>query len=186
MREDQIVRYGRQILLRDLGGKGQERLLASPVRVLGGGPALDEAISYLLAGGTPIELAPGVAVGAFLFGAEPTALNPDAVPSCPAVADLLPHELNSEASQQVVVGAGVAFRTAQACDACWVTAKATLQAAPTGPVGSLGALTMQRLLLGWSEPLGVVHWRGDRFETAALPPCEHGPKTQQKQHPEPG
>ena len=111
MREDQIVRYGRQILLRDLGGKGQERLLASPVRVLGGGPALDEAITYLLAGGTPIELAPGVAVGGFLTGAELTALNPDAVPSRPPVADLLPHELHSEVAQQVVVGAGVAFRT---------------------------------------------------------------------------
>lgn len=179
MREDQIVRYGRQILLRDLGGKGQERLLASPVRVLGGGPALDEAITYLLAGGTPIELAPGVALGGFLTGAALTALNPDAVPSRPPVADLLTHELNSEAAHQVVVGAGVAFRTAQACDQCWAAAKATLHSSPMGPVGSLAALTMQRLLLGWSEPLGVVHWRGERFESAALPPCAHGQNIQQ-------
>ena len=54
--EDQIVRFGRQILLRELGGRGQERLLSSPVRVLGAGPAIDGAIAWLLAGGTPVEL----------------------------------------------------------------------------------------------------------------------------------
>ena len=178
MREDQIIRYGRQILLRDLGGKGQERLLASPVRVLGGGPDLEDAVAYLLGGGTPIELAPDVTLAGFLTGAGMEALNPDALPVKAPVAELLPHALRSTAALQVVVGAGVAFRNAQACDRCWVEARGMLSPQSGGPVGSLAALTVQRLILGWSEPLGVVHWKGERFETAALPPCAHEAKSQ--------
>lgn len=179
MREDQIVRYGRQILLRELGGKGQERLLASPVRVLGGGPSLEDAAAYLLAGGTPLVLADAVRLGGFLAGASLTGLNPDAVPTREPVADLLPLELSSPAPLQVVVGAGVAFRGAQACDACWAQARATLQPGSPAAVGSLAALTMQRLLLGWSEPLGVVHWKTAGFEVAPLAPCPHGVKSEQ-------
>ncbi len=179
MREDQIVRYGRQILLRELGGRGQERLLAAPVRVLGGGPALEDAVAYLLAGGTPVVLAPGITLGGFLAGAPLEALNPDANPSTPPVADLLPRELSSTAPVQVVVGAGVAFRDARACQACWSDLRAGLGPGSGPPVGSLAALTLQRLLLGWSAPLGLVHWKGERLEAAAVPACPHGANHQQ-------
>src|SRR3990167_4473352 len=101
LREDQIVRYGRQILLRELGGRGQERLLASPVRVLGGGPEVEDAVAWLLAGGTPIALAPGVTLGGFLIGAELLTLNPDALPAHEPVADLVPWGLTSTAPAQV-------------------------------------------------------------------------------------
>ena len=117
MREDQIVRYGRQILLRELGGRGQERLLASSVRVRGAGPAIDDAIAYLLAGGTSVDLA-GTSPGGFLTGAHPTSLNPDAAPNgahptASIVLELVAPGIVSTAPMQVVVGAGVAYRNAE-------------------------------------------------------------------------
>ncbi|MDP2272059.1 MAG: hypothetical protein Q8K32_15075 [Archangium sp.] len=172
MREDQIVRYGRQILLREVGGKGQEKLLVSPVRVWGSSAAIDDALAWLAAGGTPIERTSDHALSGFFAHTplEPSALTP--------VLDLLPRALASTAPTQVVVGAGVAYRTAAACDACWEKVRLTLGCEPPGgPVGSLAALTAQRLILGWSDALGIVHWRGDRFETGAVPACSHVPKS---------
>ena len=43
----QIERYGRQILLPEVGGRGQERLLASRVAVAGAGPAAVAAVTLL-------------------------------------------------------------------------------------------------------------------------------------------
>lgn len=172
LREDQIVRYGRQILLRDVGGRGQERLLAGPVRVLGEGPAIDDAVAWLQAGGTPIEFG-GARLSGFLHG---TSLE---LPSqAGAVAELLPRGLTSAAKTQVVVGAGVAYRGPAACEACWALTLESLEADPPASAGSLAALTMQRLLLGWSDALGIVRWRGDRFETGSISPCPHSPKAQ--------
>ncbi|HUS65446.1 MAG TPA: ThiF family adenylyltransferase, partial [Kofleriaceae bacterium] len=52
LREDQIRRYARHVLLPDVGGRGQERLLAAAVAVdLGGGPAAVAAVAYLAAAG---------------------------------------------------------------------------------------------------------------------------------------
>ncbi len=173
LREDQIVRYGRQILLRDVGGRGQERLLASPVRVLGEGPAIDDAVAWLQAGGTPIELI-GARPSGFLH-ATPLELRSQEPPA----AELVQHGLTSPAKIQVVVGAGVAYRSPAACDACWAATLETLAADPPESAGSLAALTLQRLLLGWSDALGIVRWRGDRFETGSISPCPHAPKPEQ-------
>ena len=49
--EPQIARYERQILLPEVGGRGQESLLATSVRVHGVGEAADEVATYLIAGG---------------------------------------------------------------------------------------------------------------------------------------
>ena len=43
----QIERYGRQILLPEVGGRGQERLLAARVAVAGAGPAAVTAVTLL-------------------------------------------------------------------------------------------------------------------------------------------
>lgn len=172
LREDQIVRYGRQILLRELGGKGQARLLAAPIRVRGQGPGLDEAVAYLLAGGSPLELEPSATPGGFLAGASPLSLNPDAQPTSPAELELVVAGLAPTLPACVVLGAGVAFRRADACAQCWAEARALLPEGPQVPgAGSLAALAAQRLVLGWAEPLGVVRWTGARFETPPLPPC---------------
>lgn len=52
LRGDQIRRYARHVLLPDVGGRGQERLLAATVAVdLHGGPAAVAAVAYLAAAG---------------------------------------------------------------------------------------------------------------------------------------
>ncbi|HEY8517794.1 MAG TPA: hypothetical protein VIS07_19975 [Candidatus Binatia bacterium] len=49
--DEQIELYSRQILLRELGGVGQRRLLAASVLALGDGVAADAALSYLAGAG---------------------------------------------------------------------------------------------------------------------------------------
>lgn len=168
LREDQIVRFGRQILLREVGGRGQERLLSSPVRVIGAGPAIDDAVAWLVSGGTPVELV-GPPSHGFLAGV------PLAAPTAPPGVELLLRGEEARASLKslVVVGKGVAFRTTQACDSCWNQLLEGLETTPPAPAGALAALTAQRIALGWSEPLGLVRWTGARFETVALPACDH-------------
>jgi molybdopterin/thiamine biosynthesis adenylyltransferase len=52
MREDQIRRYARHVLLPDVGGRGQQRLLEAKVAVdLTAGPAAVAAVAYLAAAG---------------------------------------------------------------------------------------------------------------------------------------
>ena len=49
--EEQIRRYSRQIILPEVGGKGQRKLLASGVLILGAGGLGSPAIAYLAAAG---------------------------------------------------------------------------------------------------------------------------------------
>jgi hypothetical protein len=49
--EPQLQRYSRQLLLPEIGGAGQERLLASRVEVRGAGAAADSLRGYLAAAG---------------------------------------------------------------------------------------------------------------------------------------
>jgi len=49
--EEQIERYSRQIILPQVGGKGQEKLLRARVLVNGSGPLQEEALFYLAAVG---------------------------------------------------------------------------------------------------------------------------------------
>lgn len=171
LREDQIIRYGRQILLREVGGKGQQRLLDAAVRVQGAGPALDDAVAYLLAGGSPVARPPGVETGGFLAGALLEALNPDAAPRTEPLVELVPVGTSSEAPAQVIVGAGVASRRADACDGCWQATRSRLPAGEAPGAGSLAALAVQRLVLGWADPLSLVVWSGQRYETLSPGRC---------------
>jgi len=49
--EQQIERYSRQIVLPQLGGRGQERLLSAAIAVVGHGPTSTAAATYLAAAG---------------------------------------------------------------------------------------------------------------------------------------
>lgn len=49
--ESQIERYSRQIILRTVGGRGQERLLDSAIVIAGNHPAADTALAYLAGAG---------------------------------------------------------------------------------------------------------------------------------------
>lgn len=51
MREDQIERYSRNIILREVGGKGQKKLLESKVLIIGAGGLGSPAALYLAAAG---------------------------------------------------------------------------------------------------------------------------------------
>ena len=66
LREDQIRRYARHVLLPDVGGRGQERLLAAAVAVeLGAGRAAEvAALAYLAAAGVGRLVLVGDAGGA--------------------------------------------------------------------------------------------------------------------------
>ena len=75
LREDQIHRYARHVLLREVGGRGQERLLAARVLVGGEpGATLETALVYLAAAGVGTVGAPGAPAE---LRERVVALNPD-------------------------------------------------------------------------------------------------------------
>src|SRR5262249_19963871 len=88
--DSQIDRYARQIVLPEIGGRGQERLLGARVAIRGSGDAALIAASYLAGAGvgsiavdacetgTPIALALGFGTGE--IAATITARNPDCRP----------------------------------------------------------------------------------------------------------
>lgn len=81
LREDQILRYSRQILLREVGGRGQQKLLDAPVTLDGASDVLDVAAAYLAASGTPlIDRQPH---GGFLQNRSLESFAPDAVVVAP-------------------------------------------------------------------------------------------------------
>lgn len=53
--DEQIDRYSRQILVPEIGGRGQERLLGARVVCLGNSPSLITAIDYLSAAGIAVS-----------------------------------------------------------------------------------------------------------------------------------
>jgi len=174
--EPQIQRYARQILLREVGGRGQETLLAHPLEVLGAGPALWVAVTYLAAGGTPLRLPAGFSPGGFLEGATLAQFNPDAVAAssrgCLAAAPAAP----SGPAPWILLGANaVLFRGEAGCEACFHQTAAALRpdaAQPTAvTLGALAALVAQRLVLGRSEPLGGLAWDGERLVPLAIDRC---------------
>jgi molybdopterin-synthase adenylyltransferase len=173
--EARIQRYGRQILLRELGGKGQRALMARRVLVTQAGGPFSVAATYLAAGGTPVELAPGVRVDGFLEGTTLQRFNPHVGEAAGAPWVVLggPPPL-VPAPAWVCVGGGVAFAGEEGCRACLAAAVEALGAAP--PVddvtlGSLAALIAQRLILGWSQGVGLVTLREGVPVALEVPRC---------------
>jgi len=184
LREDQILRYSRQILLKDVGGKGQEALLAGGARLEASGAAGLTAAAYMAAGGTAVRaeaepLSPSAA--GFLVSAEEVGrpalevlepalreLNPDALSprGSGMLAELPVGEWSGEGPWVALGGAGaravVVFRSARGCADCFRATVAPLGAPPEGALGvglgALGALTFQRLLLNLGPELGACAW----------------------------
>lgn len=179
LREDQILRYSRQILLKDVGGRGQEALLDAGVRLEGDGPGTLVAAAYLAAGGTPVTgtdepVCP--ASSGYLISADDLGrpisevlsrvlpdVNPDAVASRPGgrIAEL-PAAWNGDAPWVALGGDGtrgaVVFRGPKGCVWCFGETVRDLGGPPMGvlgvALGALGALVFQRLRLGMGPELG--------------------------------
>ncbi|MBU8894521.1 ThiF family adenylyltransferase [Corallococcus sp. H22C18031201] len=196
LREDQILRYSRQILLREVGGRGQEALLSERARLDGVGASGLTAAAYLAGGGTPVAgvgsltlgpWAPGFLASAEDVGQPATELlaralpevNPDAV-GADAGGGLIA-ELPaawSGAAPWVALGgdgarAAVVFRGPEGCVWCFGETVRHLTPPPDGALGvalgALGALVFQRLRLGMSEPLGG-RWLAAPGEVTELEP----------------
>jgi hypothetical protein len=76
LREDQIQRYSRHILLKEVGGIGQAKLLNAAVQVVGSSEAIGVAVAYLAAAGT--QIVSEHSFSGFLFQKSVSDLNPDA------------------------------------------------------------------------------------------------------------
>jgi hypothetical protein len=75
--DHQIELYSRQIILRELGGTGQARLLGTRCLVSGSGPAFSAALTYLAASGIGAIDILGDGDAAGLPFAPPERINPD-------------------------------------------------------------------------------------------------------------
>ena len=166
LREDQIQRYGRQILLREVGGRGQGALISRAVQVLERTPAIDVAITYLAAGGTPVRLDPAAPGFGFLAGTSPTALNPDALEPAPVALSL-----GAQQGDVQIRGGGVLCASGEACDRL-----ISLEGdAPPVVLGSAAALLIQRILLGKADGARVLRWAAGALHAEVGPRCPaHG------------
>lgn len=167
LREDQIQRYGRQILLREVGGAGQRRFLEGPVRVDVTGPAAEVAVTYLTAGGSPLVLEPFAGAG-FLTQSGPESLNPDAHATGVAVITVAAAPAPGPC---VVLGAQLAWFPDGGCPEC--TRIPELVGTPHDSVifGSAAALLVQRFVLGLAGGPVLLGWNGTSLEERQGPPC---------------
>jgi len=198
--EDQIIRYSRQILLAQIGGRGQEKLLVCGAQLVGRGAAQATAAAYLAAGGIPVraEVQPDANVRsdeAGLLFARAEVGQPFALALTRAAADLNPDAASdggrgllgevpadfSGAGPWVALGwrqgrGEVVYRSERGCGECFRGQLRGLSSVPAGSqsvlVGTVGALVFQRLCLGASDDLGVVTTdREGEFQAAAVNRC---------------
>jgi len=159
LREDQIQRYSRQILLREVGGRGQARLLEAVIVVEGQSDALDVAVAYLAASGTPLREARPTARAGFLEGATLGDFSVDAVarPEAPVRGWLGPLTQGPGAPTTCFrVGVASGLVVGVPAHAPWPTeAGAVVEAEPV-TVGALAALVVQRFVLGLEAGLVTV------------------------------
>jgi proteasome lid subunit RPN8/RPN11 len=202
LREDQIQRYSRTILLAGVGGHGQRALLSTGARLAAGGPVLLTAAAYLAASGTPIAGPPGVLgtgdtgllVSAADFGQEamPTVraalerLNSDSVAAPLRFGTLVVLPDACEASRPLVAVGSTEGRFVlwaagrEACNSCLREAVQGVQAPGRGAdaveAGTLVAFLFQRLLLGLGPALSGLRLAEDgSLQVLLAPACTHGP-----------
>jgi molybdopterin-synthase adenylyltransferase len=168
--DDQSRRYSRHVLLKDVGGVGQEKLLKTPVRVRGGGTALETAATYLAAGGSPL-MWEGPEYTAFFLAGQVDAtikdLNPDAEGSMGGEADVDPPRLECDAGTVFVGSDQLSWFPAPVCEEC-----AEEQAAGRGDpqIGALAAIALQRLVLGLEAQPGAIKLDLKQGKDARVPP----------------
>ncbi|HZN94637.1 MAG TPA: ThiF family adenylyltransferase [Myxococcales bacterium] len=170
LKERQIQRYARQLLLPEIGGNGQQALLgAGAVALSAGGAADSVALAYLAAGGSPVRVPPGRAVSkeelGFLFDAEdigkPAAnwlksalkdFNPDAArePENMGLLVELPAQVIAP-PPWVVMGwgeggrGGIVYRTAEGCAGCFVHSLSAFTASQPSPAVAAASVALGAL-----------------------------------------
>ena len=177
--EAQIQRYARQLLLRDVGERGQEALGAIEVDLSLGGAVAAAAAAYLRAGGTEVHLAsprgaPWAPTPPLLEPAPPRArLHVVAVPGAPERAGVV---VGSAGGGQVLWSIAD-----DGCRACLRRVTGTL-VPPDVPeptsvqAGSLLALLVQRRALGLAAALeGLELSRTGVLSALTAETCTHRP-----------
>jgi hypothetical protein len=173
--DEQSRRYSRHVLLKEVGGIGQEKLLEMPVVVRGNGTALETAATYLAAGGTPLEWEGPEYPAFFLAGdvAETLEdLNPGSITAIGDESYVDPPRLISAAGTVTVGANQLAWFPAPVCADC-VKAQAPGRGDPQ--IGALAAIAMQRLILGLETSAGALKLdlplgRDARVDPARCPP----------------
>jgi hypothetical protein len=161
--EEDVRRYSRQILLRQVGASGQRVLLEAQVEVTGKGEAVATAAAYLAASGVKVVEGGGARL-------------------CEAPA---PVERWEEGAPVVVLGSlgdrpSVLFRAGRGCASCFFEWAVRLSAPPRGlfsvELGAMGALALQRCLLDPGATLAGLCLRHDgSWEAMEMKSCAHCP-----------
>lgn len=167
LREDQIQRYSRQILLKEVGGRGQASLLSAPVRVDGHTRALDVAIAYLAVSGTRIVTAPAPRFG-FHFGVELSAVSPDAVGDAGAVRGWLGQWDDARAIDRALFRVAITNGSVTSVPPglAFPEELEPHDEAPPVSLGAFAALLVQRCALGFDRSVRSVVHSGARWVTA--------------------
>jgi hypothetical protein len=108
--DEQIDRYSRQILVPEIGGRGQERLLGARVACLGSSPSLRTAIDYLRAAGIAVSRN-----GSDAGSAERTVATTAAASLADEASDELPLMVLGQTARTVWYTRGTATSHCRAC-----------------------------------------------------------------------
>ena len=178
LNEPQIQRYARQLLLRDVGERGQEALGMVRADIELPEDVASAAAAYLRAGGTEVRL--GVEISSAWANTPPlltaSPLRPLQVLAGPRLPEREGVSLGLRGGARVLWSAGE-----DGCRGCLRGAMRDLTPpAPGGPacvqLGSLLALLLQRRALGLASPLeGVEVSEAGVLSTLAAPVCTHRP-----------
>ncbi len=143
--EEQIQRYARHILLPEVGGVGQERLLAAEVRIRGEAQLVELAGDYLSAAGCQVDAHSGP--GLELRMGERGVV------------------VRQEGEQLLVVSA--------TCDSCRGAPSGKLPLESGAMAASLAASEALRLILEIGDVARAWRITGAKLEQIALPACTH-------------
>jgi hypothetical protein len=172
LNEQQIQLYARQILLKPVGGRGQEKLCRAHAVITGSGLCVDVARTYLAAGGSSFSREPGEGgrdSGRIRGAAEsqrgveeaPATLTRRFAPPSPA-----------EGRGGVIIGSELHWTD---CADCFAEALASSHPAPDDCAtlaGTLAALLFQRQVLGIGPADGRLRLHSDgTFEPIAPIRC---------------
>ena len=174
--EPQIQRYARQLLLRDVGERGQEALGAVLVELALPDEVAATAAAYLRAGGTEVQGpamsdAPWARTPPLLEASPQRRLHVVAAPTVPEQAAVV---VGSDAGRAVLWSLGET-----GCRVCLGDGVRGLGPPEVGAavqIGSLVALLVQRRALGLASPLEALELSDDgAISTLAARPCPHRP-----------